>query len=154
VEQQSQNLPASTTGTGTGNANDDYDIYSFDEGEDFFQDNATPHPLETQRIDPSASLEPISSSAIRLVQQSISRIKSSASSSGLFGVPASDEKNNAIETRGVFLSLSVSVSLCLSLSLSLSLSLCVCVSLSLSLSLSLSGLCLSVDPPFSNSWNL
>jgi hypothetical protein len=96
-----QRNPNPSTPSGATTANDDYDIYSFDEGEDYFEDNSTPHPLETQRIDPSASLEPISSSAIRLVQQSISRIKSSASSSGLFGTSSVlEEKNNAMETKG------------------------------------------------------
>jgi hypothetical protein len=89
------NPPTSTTSQ----ANDDYDIYSFDDGDDYFNENSNTKPLESQRINPSTSLEPISTSAIRLVQQSISRIKSSASSTGLFGV--SDEKSSSMETKGL-----------------------------------------------------
>lgn len=71
--------------------NDDYDIYSYDEGDDFFQDHTNPNQLDAQRVNATTSLEPISTNAIRLLQHSISRIKNSASSTGLFGT--NDDKN-------------------------------------------------------------
>mmetsp|Transcript_13338 Transcript_13338/g.13831 ORF Transcript_13338/g.13831 Transcript_13338/m.13831 type:complete len:658 (+) Transcript_13338:26-1999(+) len=90
------------------NGNDDYDVFTYDENDDFFQDGSNTIPgtiLDSipQRGNqtPTALDLPmtISNSTIRLVQQSISRIKSSASSTGLFTV--NEEKPNSMETKGL-----------------------------------------------------
>lgn len=92
------------------NGNDDYDVFTYDENDDFFQDGSNTIPgtiLDSipQRGNqtPTALDLPmtISNSTIRLVQQSISRIKSSASSTGLFTV--NEEKPNSMETKGLFI---------------------------------------------------
>ncbi len=94
--------------TGTQSGGDDYDanIYSFDEDDFFIENpnNSTNTMIDNlpQRAQGPAALEipmTISNSAIRLVQQSISRIKNSASSAGLFG---SEEKSNSESKGNVF----------------------------------------------------
>lgn len=92
------------------NMNDDYDVFTYDENDDFFQDSSNTIPgtiidsiPQRGNQTPTALDLPmtISNSTIRLVQQSISRIKSSASSAGLFTV--NEDKSNSLETKGKFL---------------------------------------------------
>ena len=118
----SDNLNSSASGVGGGNnvlnpnwgnsvpGNDDYDVFTYDENDDFFQEGANSTPgitldsLPQRGNQTSTALDipmTISNSAIRLVQQSITRIKNSASSTGLFTV--TEEKPNSMETKGSFL---------------------------------------------------